>query len=129
MKITQKKISTLIVILLALLSLNSCNRNREIKIETEDPRALTPGLEWAVIKTPYATLREKADYESAVTSHARKGEIMLITGKTYVSSGSGKNQRITTWYCFDDGWLDESSIDIYDNKMKAEKEAIKFAAE
>ena len=108
------------------LTLTSCNKNREIKIENEDPLSLTPGLEWAVIKEPYAALREEASYESTVKSHARRGEILLIKGKKYISSGSGKQERITTWYYFDEGWLDETTLDIYDNKMKAEKEAAKI---
>ncbi|MBQ2081741.1 MAG: hypothetical protein VZR56_05420 [Treponema sp.] len=129
MKLTHQKIRILIPFLIVIFSLSSCNRNREIKIETEDPLALTPGIEWAVIKEPYAALREEASYESNVVSHARRGEILLITGKTYLSTGSGKNKRIVTWYCFDEGWLDESCMDIYDNKMKAEKEASKMESE
>ena len=89
----------------------------------------------AVVVVPYAAFLEKCDYSANVKSHARRGDIFLVTGKEFVKK---ENQDNTTrqgkknadefecWYKFDQGCLSSSLVDIYDTKLKAENAASKL---
>jgi|SRR5574344_1870456 hypothetical protein len=114
-----------LIIGLALL-VTGCFRSGAISFDTSDPNALTPGIEWAVITEPYAAFRKESNFGSAVASEARRGEIYEVTGKTIVLNGKDAPSKETTWYEFEKGWLDESVLTIYDNKMRAKAAAAKL---
>lgn len=115
-----KKILGLTAIVLSALCLSSCNRSKKIIFDTSDPLALTPGIEWAVVMEPYAAFRKDATFESEVSAETRRGEIIQVLGKNVVYNGKNAPTQRTTWYKFQKGWLDESVITVYDNKLRAE---------
>ena len=54
------------------------------------------------------------NWDSDVISHARKGEIFQIAGKSV-------NYQNEVWYKFEEGYLHESVLLVYSNKLKAKK--------
>jgi len=104
---------------LAAVSVLGCNANRAISFDNRDPLALVPGIEWAVVKEPYAAFRKESSFASAVRSEARRGEIYEVAGKKVVVNGKDAPEATTVWYQFDQGWLCESDVTVYDNKMRA----------
>lgn len=102
-----------LIVLSSLLFLVSCNKNKDevIKFDETYPLALAPDVTWAVVSEPYAAYKKNADWAADIAGHCRRGEILQITGKSEVN---GEN-----WYCFENGWLAESSLTIYSNRFKA----------
>ncbi|MBQ2601262.1 MAG: hypothetical protein II584_02570 [Treponema sp.] len=111
---------SLLLVLVLALPLASCSRNRTIDISDSNSIELSPTVDWALVREPYAAFRKDPSFESPVASHARRGEIMRLLGKKYVTTGTGKNEHTTVWYSFEQGWLDESLVTLYDNKFKAQ---------
>lgn len=120
----------------ALLSF-SCGRRPGINLRQEDSLALSPQVEWAVLREAYAAFRSGAGYDNPVCGHGRQGEVMMVTGKALVRTvtvtedgASGEKEtetvRMETWYLMDKGWLSESGLIIFDNKLKAQTAAQKL---
>lgn len=112
--------ASLVFFLLVFISFNSCflkKTDKTINLSLAD--SLTVGEKWAVITEPYASFREDSDYSSLITGHARRGDILLIDGRKYATDP--KTKKTTVWYKIQDGWIAESSIQIFDNKLKATK--------
>ena len=104
-----------------VLLLCSCPARKEetISLDTSDPLALAPGVNWALVVTPYASYKADLSWDSATNGHCRKGDILRVLAR---SSDSEKKE----WYKFEPGWLSEDSIEIYTNKYKAENAAKKL---
>ncbi len=120
-----------LALLSLLLLLSSCRKRVEQAIEFglpgEEPLAYLPGVEWAVITDPVAAFREDAGFENKVSQHARRGDVLVVTGKKISSvKDSGGVVRVVTWYGFDRGWLIEDSLTIYENRMNAQAAAAKL---
>ena len=79
------------------------------------PEDLSPNIEWAVIFVPYVACHEDANYESSVIKSFRKGEIYEIKGNRTVLIDDKKEK----WYALEDGWVPESSVKVFSNKLKA----------
>ena len=75
--------------------------------------ALVPSVSWAVVTEPYIGFRKEMSWESSITKHCRKSEVFLVKGKSFSDNGE-------VWYVFDDGWLHQSCVQVYSNKLKAE---------
>ena len=103
------------IILLLIIPLTSCNKNKEEVIEFNEshPLSLAPDVEWAVVTEPYAVFRETDDWSAATEGHSRKGEILQVRGKAVDSNKEN-------WYYFEGGWLPQSSVSIFSNRYKAE---------
>ena len=95
-----KKISFFAALLLCLCSF-SCKKNR--------------GIPWAVVIDPYAAFRKNCDWSAEVTGHCRKADVLLVEGKQISPDG--------IWYRFTDGWLPDSSVYIYANRLRAQNVA------
>ncbi len=92
-----------------------------------DPLAYVPGSNWAVVMEPLVGLRETDSYESKVQSHVRRGDVMEVTGKRISTRKNADGQKVVSvWYGFEDGWVESSSVKIYENKMQAENAAVKM---
>ena len=94
-----------------LLVFVGCN-NKQIQFDNSEPLALVPSLNWAVVVEPYVGFRTQMSWDSEISEHCRKGEILLVKGKSYSSEGE-------IWYSFEQGWLHDSFVQIYNNKYKA----------
>lgn len=121
MKNKLKILITIFLIQLILLCLTGCVKKETemLPLDNSEPMSLAPDVEWAVVTSPYAAFRQEHDWDAKVLSHARKGDIIQITGKT---SNPNNNQ----WYNTKSGWLPKSSISVYSNRLKAEAIAKKI---
>ena len=107
--------------LLWLLSLVGCLR-RDGAVYTFDdgtPLAVSPEVEWAVVSVPYAACYEETDYASAVTTHCRRGEVLVVQGRRTVKLET----KTELWYAFDAGWIPAGSLAVYPNKLRADNAA------
>ncbi len=119
-----KNKSLFISLSLVLLCLAcSCSKNKGIDNASLNQTSLVPGVEWAVVQDPYVAFKENPGFEENVVSHARRGEIFEVMGKTTITTGKGNSKRSDTWYKFEPGWLEANVVMIYNNKLKAEREA------
>lgn len=113
-----KKKIFLLLILIFISTIISCNRNKEetIVFDQSYPLSLAPDVEWAVVTDPYAAFKEDKDWNAPVTGHCRKGEILQIYAKSM-------DKEKTNWYKFENGWLPETCLAIYTNRYKAQTAA------
>lgn len=93
-----------------------CKKDKEIVFDNSDPLALALDVQWAVIVEPYAAFRKNTDWNSEVSDHCRKGDILQIKGNAIFNNKEN-------WYFFDEGWLPESVLAVYSNKFKAQTAA------
>ncbi|MBE6352089.1 MAG: hypothetical protein E7060_03980 [Treponema bryantii] len=114
------KLKTIFLILLSVMFF-SCNDNKEkeIKFDTSHPLELSPNISWAVIIDPYAAFRIDLDWDSSVAAYSRKGDILQVLAKSY-------DEKSAVWYKFEQGWLPESSVTIYSNRLKAKNASEKI---
>ncbi len=128
---SRRFLSGLFLLLALSLLFSSCRRKAEGAIDFglpgEEPLDYLPGVEWAVIMDPVAAFREDAGFENKVLQHARRGDVLMVTGKKISSvKDSDGTVRVVTWYGFDRGWLVEDSLSIYGNRMNARAAASKL---
>lgn len=103
-----KKVFALVILLLFV----GC-KNKQINFDSSEPLALVPSVNWAVVTEPYVGFRNEMSWESSIAKHCRKGDVFLVKGKSFSDNGE-------VWYIFDDGWLHQSCVQVYSNKLKAE---------
>lgn len=98
-----------------VLTATSCkgSKNEVIVFDNSQPLALAPDVQWALVTDPYAAFRTTMDWESEINSYCKKGEILQVKSCSFDSK---KNN----WYEFEQGWLPESVVSIYSNRMKAQ---------
>ena len=109
-----KKISFFAALLLCLCSF-SCKKSRGIPLDESEPLALAPDISWAVVIDPYAAFRKNCDWSAEVTGQCRKADVLLVEGKQISPDG--------IWYRFTDGWLPDSSVYVYANRLRAQNVA------
>lgn len=118
-----KKLNILLfLIFICLCLLSSCKRNKKEEVIVFDntyPLALSPNIEWAVVNDPYAAYREESNWESSVSGHCRKGDILQVYGKSV-----DKNKD--NWYFFENGWLPANCLSVYSNRLKAKSASEKL---
>lgn len=96
----------------------SCNKNQNTAFEFDNsqPLALAPDVKWALITEPYAAFHKSLNWDSEVTGYGRRGQILQVLSR---SEDSDKKD----WYRFEEGWLPESCIIVYSNRLKAQSAA------
>ncbi|MDE5580733.1 MAG: hypothetical protein K2I95_04870 [Treponemataceae bacterium] len=106
---------------LFVFEFSSCSKknNWEIVLDTSNPLALAPDVEWAVVVVPYSSFRKDTSWDAQAAGYCKQGECFPIQATSTISV-EGKSQ---TWYRFESGWLPESAVKIYANKFRAEKAA------
>lgn len=104
---------SVLFIVLCCLSVFSCRKDRNIYFDESEPLSLAPDVSWALVTEPYVAFRKENGWQSEVEGHARKGDILMVSGKSFSGDES--------WFRFDQGWLPENSIMVYSNRYKAEK--------
>ncbi len=111
-----------------VLCLTGCRKSQEVvfSFPSEDTLFYVPDTKWAVIIEPVAALYEDADYESNVQTHARRGDILEVCGKRLENEYEDNVPVTKVWYGFGNGWLEEESVVLYDNKRRAESASKKL---
>lgn len=107
-----------VCIAVTALAFSACNRQRDIvfHLESTNPLAVDPEVEWAVITSPYAACYATADYASVVATHYRHGEVLQVQGRITVKTGD----KSELWYAFEEGWIPENALQVYPNKLRAD---------
>ena len=105
----------------ALISFVSCTKKsaETIPLDSSEPLALAPDVEWAVVLDPYAAYRHSPSWDDTAAGYCRKGDVLQVTGKAAVKESG-------MWYKFKEGWLPESAVTIYSNRYRAESAAEKL---
>lgn len=108
----------LVVISILLLFVTGCKKNKEEVITFDDtyPLSLAPDVEWALVTDPYTVYKADMDWNSEITGHCRRGEILQVLGKSV-------DKKNVKWYEFEHGWLPQNCLTIYTNRYKAQKAA------
>ena len=112
------KIALVAIIICTGLIFSSCSAKKEIVFNPTDESALELGITWAVVTVPYAAYYKEHNYQSDVVQNARQGDILQVKGK-YIEPNVQDINSVSAWYQFDYGWLDNVSIKLYDNRLKA----------
>lgn len=115
-------------VLCFLFSVFSCSKNNQIEFQEMTADELSPRVEWALVTDPYVACREQAGYEFPTVASFRKGEIYEVQGNCvikveYEDDSQKSRKTITkneTWYALENGWVPESAVKIFSNKLKAE---------
>ena len=107
------KIKTIILTIFCVL-LFSCNGKDELNIvlDNSEPLALAPDVSWAVITEPYVAYKEEKSWEAKGAGHCRLGDILQVKGKS-----QDKDHNI--WYLFEEGWISEDCVTVFNNRYKA----------
>ena len=109
---------------LCLFVFSACQKNEDknenVVFDESHPFAISPDVEWAVIKEPYVGFHEGNSSNTSSNSYCRKGEIFQVKGFSI-------NEEGQSWYLFENGWIPGSSLEVYKNRYKAET-AVKQAA-
>lgn len=105
----------LFLLLITLLFFaTSCKKSKSevIVFDNSEPLALAPDIQWALVTDPYAAFRQDKDWNSEIKSYCKRGEILQVKSYSF-------DKKKNNWYEFEQGWLSESAISIYSNRMKA----------
>ena len=100
------------------------SKNKTSNISFEQIPQMSVGEQWAVISSPYIAYKETPISTSKIARHGRRGDIHQILGKKILVSEDLKEKTI--WYKLPDGWIEESSIYIYNNQFQAQTAAKKI---
>ena len=115
MNYVKKGIFILLALTLVTFTFVSCEKKEEVIVfDNTYPLALSPSVEWAVVREPYAAYKETVGWESDVSGHCRRGEILQVLGRSV-------DENNENWCEFAEGWLPESCLNIYSNRLKAER--------
>lgn len=101
-------------ILFALVIVTGCTKTgRTADLSAADNLAISN--EWCVISVPYAAFKSEPSEAAEVVEHGRRSDMYEIVGKKYVT----EKKQTVIWYQFEKGWLPETSVVVYQNKLKA----------
>lgn len=93
-----------------------CTRKTEEVTITLPSDSVGISDEWGVVTEPYTPFFSEPETSADIVSHARRGDVLLLTGKRIAD-----DKRV--WYCFEKGWMQADTVSLYSNKMKAERAA------
>lgn len=117
-KLYGKTFLSLFFIVFSFFSLISCSRKSSfIQFDNETPDAIKIGVQWVLLVSPYVSCHEEPDYSADVTEHLRRGEIRMCKGVRSVRT----EDLIEKWYLLEEGWVSESSVSVFQNKLKADE--------
>ena len=98
-------------------SFQSCKQKKEIEIILPDMAKDNIQGEYAVIQEPYAAFYDEPYENSGIAAHARRGDVLHVEGRKI-------DDDRQLWIKFDRGWIQDSVVIIYSNKLKAENVAL-----
>ncbi|MCM1320947.1 MAG: hypothetical protein NC041_02080 [Bacteroides sp.] len=89
-------------------------------VDVSDSESFGSDFDWAVISVQYAVYCTEPGVETDISSHGRKNDVLRILGRRIVHTEETK----VLWYKFQQGWLPESAVRVYQNKMQAERDSM-----
>lgn len=116
-----RKVFFVVLAAISLSSLFSCSKKIDngIELDTSDPLATAPDVQWALIVVPYASFKKETSWDAQTAGYCKQGECFPILARS-VFTVDGETEN---WYRFEEGWLPENMVKIYANKFRAEKAA------
>ena len=93
----------------------SCKKDKSIHFDESEPLALAYDVSWALVVDSYAMFRAECAWDAEAAGYCRRGTVLKVVGKFLSPDGN--------WYKFDGGWLPETAIEVYANKLKAQNAA------
>lgn len=112
------------VIFSSVIFLFSCSKNKMgVPADLSHIENLVVSGEWAVVTIPYAAFRAEPVIQSKIVAHSRRGDIYPVIGK-FLQKFEDNSQQV--WYKFEEGWLLESELSIFSNKLQAEYASSQF---
>lgn len=113
----KQKMKKLIFLALCVIFFSCKKNDGQLEMQNIAPEALSPRIEWALVSAPYVACRKEAGYEFETIASFRKGEIYEIKGNCTVLVDDTQE----LWYALEDGWVPSNAVNVYSNKLKAEK--------
>lgn len=104
-----------LILILCPFVFTACFRNKPIELSFTNSLVIAPDTQWARIESPYVSYYSECSFDSPVVATGRKGDIELVTGVQTVK----ENGREVRWYIFEKGCLEESSLRIFNNYLRA----------
>ncbi len=105
-------IMKILILFFSLMICFSCSDEEYVPIDVSTTDNLAMSNQWAVISEPYVSYMNEASTESVISSYGRIGDVVEIIGTSI-----GDNNIL--WYKFENGWLSQSEIHIFANKLQA----------
>ena len=102
----------------ALMCFGCSDKQLKEPIAFTDTISLMPDEQWAVVTAPYIAFQASPGENGTQSVHARRGDVLHITGFRYVG-GTGGSSRSVLWYGFEQGWLPETAVAVYANRFRA----------
>lgn len=116
-----KKIIGLLFVLIIIFS--SCSRNKMgVPADLSTIENVVANGEWVVIVTPYAAFKNEPNKNASSSSHGRRGDVLFVLGKSLQK----EENHTVVWYKLEQGWISESDLLIYSNKLQAEYASSQF---
>ena len=112
----KKIILAAVAAILISISFQSCKQKKEIEIVLPEIEKDNIQGEYAVIQEPYAAFYDEPYKDSGIAAHARRGDVLHVEGRKI-------DDDRQLWIKFDRGWIQDSGVIIYSNKLKAENAA------
>jgi hypothetical protein len=113
----------MLLCLVSVLCVSSCLRGMSIKtIDLPSTPEISMSERYALVLDPYISLRDQPGEKGITVSHGRRGEIYEITGKKILENGNEN----TVWVNLGNGWVNQSSVDLYSSREKAVTAAQRF---
>lgn len=89
----------------------SCSK-KEKALPLPDENLLSLSVKWALVISPVSSLKKEASTNSQNMESVKIGDILQVKGLKFVDGEK--------WYMFENGFLEEREVKIYQNYFQAE---------
>lgn len=101
---------------LSLLLIVSCTREQTVAtISLDAAPVISREQRVALVVDPYIALRDQPGDSGITISHARRGEVFLVTGTRIVETAGAR----MLWISLGNGWVVEDSLQFYSSEARA----------
>lgn len=101
---------------LSVLIFASCTREQSVaSITLESGPVISRERRVALVIDPYIALRDQPGDSGITVSHARRGEVFLVSGTRFVETAGDR----VLWISLGDGWVSGDSLQFYSSEARA----------
>ncbi|MFI3258176.1 MAG: hypothetical protein R3Y36_07765 [Spirochaetales bacterium] len=105
------------ILFLSCLLFSACDTKKPyVPIDVSGTVGLATSSQWAVIIDPYVSYRTVPGDLAKASTYGRTGDVIEVIGSTIADYSGTK----ILWYQFENGWLPETILNVYTNKLQAE---------
>ncbi len=100
----------------AVLFLVSCSREQNVAtISLDSAPVISREKRVALVVDPYIALRDQPGDSGITVSHARRGEVFLVTGTRFVETAGDR----VLWISLGNEWVVGESLQFYSSEARA----------